>query len=560
MTRKYIDINGYVSLCNNIDKNNPIIECLTDNNPDEPLCDTAVRFPAGCVSLPWGYYYGGYYYGYYARTYGLTFMKISYDIPDSIRSKNIPGSRYLESNCGNDYDIGLVVPHIQWENYTYGCPLLGVGQWYYISVGYQEQLCKDAGAGTYVRTANCKRAGCPGNYLTPSIQVCQEKQGDLRLQTCCVGAEECGPEDEGCILIAARVEKTFEVDYEIVARAHLCAESIPEIPEKGCGSMTTAADSSYMRHNKCEHSGQEDCDPVTNSRGVSISHGCSSTSDDCPPNSPGPFWGLAEEFITSKTVQYEKKDCECTCSSCIKCDDLETDECLDFSWNGYVYGHNTTIGTNCCGPSVGWWWTYSICSSDAKPNDTPAENTGEPSCHEPAPNWVIVDACDTNLIEDYESRECFTRGDNFTRNYESVAPPPPSSSNECLKDSEDTEDPPPVTTREYASFKPKQCEMGLVEILRSRLVYQGAMPSNYRDYAACRSQIVAAAGYWWWLDRWCFPDFECEPAEELCYNNEQIFITWPYVYQPSEIVDTATATATVTYCKMSIKNCAPEEE
>ena len=594
--KKYIDQNGYLLYCNPIDNTDSTIKCFDKEDGPEIACNGVVSFPEGC----------GYPFGYNTRYSYVRFFKVEYDVPEEITCTfpRLIGSFFsyeYTSNgnyCGNNwwwwYNTGIrpcglnsIKPYLPQLRQP------SVGGWWGINTYtvYPGNLgrCSEspANANVYSRLANCKTPRCvplnPNNMSHKCAAINEERE----LNRCCVSASDCGP-NNNCKAEASRIEKTYTVSYEIVKSGFYCLEELPEAPEEPtCRDPYFGQSQDFLERKSCEYSGGDDCDAQGD-----VNYSCVNREDLCSDGGgSGSFLSLSSKEVCSITYTYKKKDCDCQCSSCVDCSSFESDSCMYGLGDGYnyYYGYNFShiylIGSDCCSTfgnygSWYWWWRgYGICPSSDPPNskfvfdvDTntcsmqPNDSIVEPpdinygtnkigcflrqdpfdrKCIPPYPNWQLINACDTETIDDYNNRECWERGPPVTKTIsyanQTVAN---QNTDRCLPDDTSNQEEPPKTV-EYVSFKPKYCEQEIVKITNYNLVYSGNMPTNLRDWIACQSSIIGRSS----------DCFDCEPAEEICYEDKRSLVLYALVYKPEEVLDTVDAQVTITYCQMSVTKC-----
>lgn len=593
--KKYIDSNGYLLYCNPIDNTDSTIKCFDKEDDPDVVCNGRVSFPEGC----------GYPYGYNTRYSYVRFFKVEYDVPEEITCSypRLIGSFFSY----NYYYTNSWLDNWWWWWYGYGrrsCasfnnvpypPTAKRAPSYYSNIYFDRVYPLDLGrcselpenANLYSRLANCKTSRCVPLNLNNMSHKCAAIDQERELNRCCIGSSDCG-ENNNCKAEASRIEKTYTVSYEVVRPDFYCLEELPEAPEEPtCQDPWFASSQVFLERSSCEYSGGDDCDAEGD-----VNYSCVNRENLCSDGGSGSFFSLSAKEICGRTYTYKNKDCDCQCPACVNCGSFENNTCM-YGLNGYGYGYYYNynfnyvylIGSDCCsvfGDYGGWYWWwegYSICPSNDPPNSQFVFDVGSNTCSRqdagtiveppdinyqtnrtacflredpfdrkcipPYPHWVLINTCDTELIDEYTNRECWERGPSVTK---TISYPNKlitnQNTNRCLPDDTSNPEEPPKTV-EYASFKQKYCEQEIVQITNYNLVYVGNMPTNLRDWQACAGTINSSSSY-------CF---NCEPAEEICYEDKSTLILYSLIYTPEEVVSTHEAKATVTYCQMSITKC-----
>lgn len=627
---RYIDIDdGSYKICNpyTTDTERDIVCNEAREEEEEPVCSDNAYWSGRSTS---------------ARSsdiirLGHTYLYTDYTIPPEVQcGRNTIGSSNASSYSWNPWSYGNYGCHYSWGYYNYwnGCNATCSGSYYYnrywntienqafsgygYSYCYTPMKCSEVPGELYnefSRIKNCSTRRCVNvgstywysgyGYGYGSSLVCDALNGRIRERECV--SEDCGADDD-CMLHAQLVTKTYEVDYEIVRGAYYCLEDF-EVPESGC-SLGIYKGNLFTSFAQCKVTpdGSAICE---NTNANSIIESCKEEPDEGIGNG----WTLVALGHPEPRYGYFK-DTDCdddpACSTCIKCDETDTD-CrhtgysnyggyyYNYSWQGPFY----VLGSNCCTSSYHgyyygyyWGWSNGICPSDDGPNmkfvlvngscqamsndaETPAggrnygtdrracfaaEDPFNSTCHAIYRNYTVADECEAtpppppaDPPDDYEPPppfvgDCEVAGPSFTR--EIASQPPSNSSNfhECIPNSGGGEAPPETTTKRYVSKYPKQTPLTKYTFTHAQAVYTYDLPSDLCDLAYCNH-------HWYYNNQISLTQDPCDNSNRppqphdanCCTTTELLLLKMKYV--PEEIIKEVTAVAVVKYCERHRQNC-----
>jgi len=627
---RYIDIDGSYKICNPSFTDTDV-DIVCNENRDQESEDPASCTNHGSRSTSYGTQADtGLGYGFT----GTQYLYTDYTIPPEIQCGRI-------SVGGGAYDYwGNSGAWNPWSNAHYGCYggygsywggcngcYYGNGSYYYyyghmgtiegsaFSYGYNNCSvpikCSEVPSEKYKefsRIKNCQTTRCvsigTSYYYGGAGIVCDAINGAVREREC--QSEPCGADDD-CMIDAHVIEKTYEVDYEVVRGAYYCLEDF-EVPETHCGTMHIGPANVFVTFQKCtsDPDGSSLCSP----------DGFNNPVDNCkaePDDGIAEGWTEVATAHAQKTYTYLKDtNCDDECQTCIPCD--ENDKDCTFTgftnYGGYSYsyyaGPNYVLGSNCCSSAYHnnyhyWYgWNHGICSSNDGPDmkfvlvngsctpmrkdvETPdggvnygtnraacyaAEDEFTTSCYAPYRSYTAVDECEAvpppppvDPPEDYEPPppfigECDIAGPSYSKEVPSsgfAAPTVPY--HECIPRSGSSNPGPTFTTKNFITKYPKRTPLTTYEFTYETAIYSYQLPSSYCDAITCTTN------YWGFSYGLNISSVPCTTTDSgdishtACVCGTQSVLQIKMKYVPEETISTVTATASVKYCVRNRQQC-----
>lgn len=546
---RYIDVNGSYRICNpsTLDVDTSII-CNEDREEEDPTCNLI-----GSETL----------------------LYTTYDVPAEIMCGRLSVGGYTSSPfqshwnywgnwwwhsgnsgwyCGTYYYINWYNTIETFSNYAGG---------YYGSYGYRSIKCAEVPTerfNEFSRVAGCQERRCvsmswySGYYYggyNDWGHVCSALNGERDKHDNC-RSSGC---DESCKLEASFIEKSYEVDYEIVRNAYYCLSDFDQPEIAPCGQISFELISVFHYQTECESD-------TTSCFGE----------DYCLINEEPPegFTELARTSPT-KSIRYARTtDCDSSCATCVPCD--ETDACQNITYGGYHY--YSLIGTNCCTHQYGWLYYHTICPDysigpnvkfvnsggsciqvsydyelkqgelDFGTNRTACFQHGQANiidrrCVSPAPRWTSVPEC-----EDINLGECEIQGPNYTREYPPTGGSTGGSSfHECIPPTPPVDPQPEI--RAFQSKTQKYVELTKVTTETVSVTYSCNRPEEYYKYVQCHESIFNG---------------NCGCPESFNETNscdKTVFVGLTLEYVPEEVLSTVTAKAIGHFCKktLAVEGC-----